>query len=157
MILASGDKNTAVTGIWQNLRQLLPLAIIPANNFPGFEININRESGICICFFRHIFSLFFKHAERMTTPIKKTIPPAICQVTDVPVIGVQSAKQKIGLMWTRSEPCKNHRIPRNDSMMPKIINAINFFFNTSNGFFVFKRLFGALVVRMLTGEGFHVR
>jgi hypothetical protein len=98
MILASGDQNTAVIGIWQNLRQLLPLAIIPANNFPGFEININRESGICICFFRHIFSLFFKHAERMTTPIKKTIPPEICQVADLPLISVQSVKLKINLM-----------------------------------------------------------
>jgi len=58
MILASGDKNTAVIGIWQHLRQLLPLTIIPAKNFPGFEIYINIESGICICLFSHIFLLF---------------------------------------------------------------------------------------------------
>jgi hypothetical protein len=30
----------------------------------------------------------------MTTPIKKTIPLAICQVADLPVIGVQLAKLK---------------------------------------------------------------
>lgn len=62
-------------------------------------------------------------------PTTTKIIPITCHVRDFPVIGSQFAKQSIGFKWTISEPCKNHKKPRDIKIIPIKIN-INRFIKT---------------------------
>lgn len=51
-------------------------------------------------------------------PVKTATVPATCHSGWCPTIGLQSPTHAIGSMWTRSELCRNHKIPTPLSASP---------------------------------------